>query len=139
ATSRNDSAPWASSSTSGRSASISRTACSPSSASLRDNSSPADRSPPAPMRIGVPKEIAPNERRVALTPDVAGRLVKGGYEVLIERGAGSAAFFPDAAYSTAGAKVSDRSSVFSQADIEVQVPAPHSAEIGHQRAVSELV
>ncbi|PYO70548.1 MAG: hypothetical protein DMD64_17020, partial [Gemmatimonadetes bacterium] len=33
------------------------------------------------MKIGVPKEIAPNERRVALTPEVAGRLVKGGYEV----------------------------------------------------------
>ena len=33
------------------------------------------------MRIGVPKEIAPNERRVALTPDVAGRLTKGGFEV----------------------------------------------------------
>ena len=40
------------------------------------------------MKIGVPKEIAPNERRVALTPEVAGRLVKGGYEVFIERGAG---------------------------------------------------
>jgi len=51
------------------------------------------------MRIGVPKEIAPNERRVALTPDVAGRLTKGGFEILLERGAGSAAFFPDEAYS----------------------------------------
>jgi len=39
------------------------------------------------MRIGVPKEIAPTERRVALTPDAAGRLTKGGFEVLIERGA----------------------------------------------------
>ena len=54
------------------------------------------------MRIGVPKEIAANERRVALTPDIAGRLVKGGFEVIIERGAGSAAFFPDEAYSAAG-------------------------------------
>ena len=55
------------------------------------------------MRIGVPKEVAPNERRVALTPEVAGRLKKGGFDVVIERGAGSAAFFPDSAYTAAGA------------------------------------
>ncbi len=91
------------------------------------------------MRIGVPKEIAPNERRVALTPEVAGRLVKGGYEVVIERGAGSAAFLPDAAYSAAGANVSDRSSVFGQADIVVQVQSPQTAELGNYREGSALV
>ena len=55
------------------------------------------------MRIGVPKEVAPNERRVAVTPDVAGKLVKSGHEVVVERGAGSGAFFPDEAYAAAGA------------------------------------
>ena len=91
------------------------------------------------MRIGVPKEIAPTERRVALTPDAAGRLTKGGFEVLIERGAGAAAFLPDAAYSTAGAKLSDRSSIFSQADIVVQVQSPQTAELGNYREGSALV
>ena len=91
------------------------------------------------MRIGVPKEIAPTERRVPLTPDAAGRLIKGGFEVLIERGAGVAAFFSDEAYAAAGAKVSDRPSVFSQADIVVQVQSPQAAELGNYREGSALV
>ncbi len=91
------------------------------------------------MRIGVPKEIAPNERRVALTPDVAGRLTKGGFEVFIERGAGSAAFFPDEAYAAAGATVSDRSSVIGQSDVVLQVQAPAAAELTQYREGSALV
>jgi NAD(P) transhydrogenase subunit alpha len=91
------------------------------------------------MRIGVPKEIAPNERRVALTPDAVGRLTKGGFEIFIERGAGSAAFFPDDAYSSAGAKVSDRSSVIGQSDIVLQVQAPVAAELAQYREGSALV
>src|SRR5437879_11576842 len=55
------------------------------------------------MNIGVPKEPAANERRVALTPDVAGRLVKAGFSVLVERGAGEAASFGDDAFGAAGA------------------------------------
>jgi len=76
------------------------------------------------MRIGVPKETAANERRVALTPDVAGRLVKGGHEVVIERGAGMAAFFADEAYATAGARIGDRGLVLGQSDVIVSVQAP---------------
>src|SRR3989441_10641739 len=91
------------------------------------------------MRIGVPKEIAPNERRVALTPDVGGRRTKGGFEVFIERGAGSAAFFPDEAYAAAGAKVSDRSSVIGQSDVVLQVQAPAAAELTQYREGSALV
>jgi len=49
------------------------------------------------MNIGVPKETVANERRVALTPDVAGRLAKSGLTVLVERAAGEAASFDDAA------------------------------------------
>ena len=76
------------------------------------------------MRIGVPKEIAPNERRVALTPDVASRLIKGGHAVTIERGAGSAAFFPDDAYTKVGVGLGTRDSVLGQSEIIVQVQAP---------------
>ncbi|OLE96324.1 MAG: NAD(P) transhydrogenase subunit alpha, partial [Cyanobacteria bacterium 13_1_20CM_4_61_6] len=90
-------------------------------------------------KIGVPKEIAPNERRVALTPDVARRLTKGGFDIFIERGAGSAAFFPDEAYGAAGAKVSDRASVIGQSDIVLQVQAPVAAELAHYREGSALV
>jgi len=55
------------------------------------------------MKIGVPKETAANERRVAVTPDVAGRLVKAGLSVVVERGAGEAASFGDDAYGAVGA------------------------------------
>ncbi len=90
------------------------------------------------MRIGVPKEAAANERRVALTPDVAGRLKKSGFEVMIERGAGTAAFFPDEAYAAAGATVSDRNSVL-QSDVVLQVQAPLAAELLRYREGGALV
>lgn len=74
------------------------------------------------MIVGVPKEIYPGERRVALTPAVVPLLAKAGLEVAIEAGAGSAAGYPDAQYQEKGAKVlPDRPAVFGQADIVVQV------------------
>jgi len=91
------------------------------------------------MKIGVPKEIAANERRVALTPDTAGRLVKGGFEIIIERGAGTAAFFPDEVYSALGVKVGDRSSVIGQSDIVLQVQAPTTGELSQYREGGALV
>jgi H+-translocating NAD(P) transhydrogenase subunit alpha len=72
--------------------------------------------------VGVPKEIYPGERRVALTPVVVPMLAKAGLEVVIETGAGVAAGYPDAQYQEKGAKVlPDRAAVFAQADIIVQV------------------
>jgi H+-translocating NAD(P) transhydrogenase subunit alpha len=59
------------------------------------------------MRVGVPKESAPGERRVALVPESVGRLVGAGSEVTIEAGAGAAAGYPDEAYREAGATVGD--------------------------------
>jgi H+-translocating NAD(P) transhydrogenase subunit alpha len=91
------------------------------------------------MRIGVPKEVAPNERRVALTPDVVGKLVKGGHEVEIERGAGDSAFFPDDAYRASGAKIGDRSSVLGRSDIVAQVQAPSPASLGEYREGAVLI
>jgi NAD(P) transhydrogenase subunit alpha len=90
------------------------------------------------MRIGVPKEVAPNERRVALTPDVAGRLVKSGFDVNVERGAGTAAFFPDAAYAAAGVTLAERAAIL-QSDIVLQVQAPHGAELARYREGAALV
>jgi len=72
--------------------------------------------------VGVPKEIYPGERRVALTPVVIRMLAKAGLEVAIEAGSGVAAGYPDAQYQEKGAKVlPDRAAVFAQADIIVQV------------------
>ena len=74
------------------------------------------------MIIGVPKESYPGERRVALVPMVVPNLIKAGFTVLLESGAGVEAGYPDALYAEKGAKIAqDRSSVFRDADIVVQV------------------
>ncbi len=74
------------------------------------------------MLIGVPKEIFPGERRVALVPGVIPNLTKAGCEVAIEAGAGVAAGYPDNTYAEKGAKVlADRAEVFRSADVIVQV------------------
>jgi NAD(P) transhydrogenase subunit alpha len=72
--------------------------------------------------VGVPKEIYPGERRVALVPLVVPNLIKAGFEVVLEAGAGAAAGYPDAQYAEKGAKIlPDRAAVFSTAEIIVQL------------------
>jgi NAD(P) transhydrogenase subunit alpha len=72
--------------------------------------------------VGVPKEIYPGERRVALVPAVIPALAKAGLEVVIEAGAGAQAGYLDSAYTEKGAKVlPNRAAVFSTAEIIVQV------------------
>jgi len=72
--------------------------------------------------IGIPKESYPGERRVALVPMVVPNLVKAGFEIIIEAGAGQEAGYSDALYTEKGAKiVPDRATVFGTADIVVQV------------------
>src|SRR5262252_2906573 len=74
------------------------------------------------MLVGVPREIFPGERRVALTPAVIPNLKKAGMDVLIEAGAGIDAGYPDAEYSSKGATiVHDRAEVLAKADILLQV------------------
>ncbi len=74
------------------------------------------------MIVGVPKEIYPGERRVALVPAVIPALAKAGLEVVIEAGAGAQAGYLDSAYAEKGAKVlPNRAAVFSTAEIIVQV------------------
>lgn len=85
------------------------------------------------MIIGVPKERYPGERRVALVPAVVPNLVKAGFEVSIETGAGVEAGYPDAFYSEKGAKiVPDRAALFAAADIVVQVLCYGSNDITGQ-------
>lgn len=82
------------------------------------------------MIIGVPKEIQAGENRVALVPETVGKLVKSGFKVTVERGAGAKAFFPDADYEKAGASLSSADEILSSSDILIKVTAPSPAEIG---------
>jgi NAD(P) transhydrogenase subunit alpha len=76
------------------------------------------------VRVGVPRETASGERRVALVPETVGRLSGNGFEVVVEVGAGAAAFFPDNAYTEAGATLGDPW----EADAVVKVQSPTAAE-----------
>lgn len=77
------------------------------------------------MIIGVPKEIKEQEYRVALLPSGAYQLIKRGHEVVVERGAGIGAGYPDAEYEQAGAKlVSSHREVFERAEMVVKVKEP---------------
>jgi proton-translocating NAD(P)+ transhydrogenase subunit alpha len=78
------------------------------------------------MRVGVPKERAAGERRVALVPELVDRLIAEGFEVLVERGAGDAASSPDAAYEEAGAGVV--ADVYGDADAVAKVQKPSEDE-----------
>ncbi|MBD2444535.1 Re/Si-specific NAD(P)(+) transhydrogenase subunit alpha [Dolichospermum sp. FACHB-1091] len=90
------------------------------------------------MKIAVAKEIEVCERRVALIPDTVAKLVKQGLEVFVEAGAGEKAFFTDADYETAGAKIiSDSAQLWSEADILLKVSPPQTREDG--RAEIELL
>ena len=90
------------------------------------------------MRIGIPRESKPGETLVAATPATAGQLIKLGYEVVIEAGAGSHADQPDAGYVAAGASVVDSDTVWSS-DIVAKVNAPSDDEIGRLRRGTVLV
>jgi alanine dehydrogenase len=83
------------------------------------------------MIIGVPKEIKIQEYRVALLPSAAYQLIKRGHQVVVERGAGVGAGYPDADYERAGAKLVDTHvAVFAQADLIIKVKEPLPAEYG---------
>src|SRR5258706_937967 len=77
------------------------------------------------MKIGIPKEVHAGEKRVAATPETVGQLMKLGYAVAIESGAGADAQFADDAYRAAGAQiVADARSLWAQSDIVLKVRAP---------------
>ncbi len=82
------------------------------------------------MKVGTPKETAPDERRVALVPDTVTRLAAAKLEVNVESGAGSTAYIPDAAYEQAGARiVKGAAALFGEADAVLKVQAPSAAEV----------
>jgi NAD(P) transhydrogenase subunit alpha len=91
------------------------------------------------MRIGVPLESAPHERRVALVPDTVGRLSKAGHAVTLQRGAGAKAGFPDAQYQAVGAALADAGEVFSTSDLVLKVQRPSREEASRLREGAILV
>jgi H+-translocating NAD(P) transhydrogenase subunit alpha len=88
------------------------------------------------MRIGVPRETATGERRVALVPELVGKLVGGGFEVLVEHGAGEAASFPDSAYEEAGARLVED---WADAEAVVKVQKPTEQEASRLRDGQVLI
>ena len=87
------------------------------------------------MKIGVPKETAPGERRVALVPETVSRLAKSGNTVVVERGAGEASSFPDRLYADAGAAIGDPYA----AELVVKVQKPSDDELARLREGTVLV
>ncbi|WP_116385262.1 Re/Si-specific NAD(P)(+) transhydrogenase subunit alpha [Cupriavidus taiwanensis] len=77
-----------------------------------------------PMTIGVPREVHPGERRVAATPDSVKELLKLGYQVVVETGAGLEASFSDDDYRAAGAAIVDAASLWASVDVVVKVRPP---------------
>lgn len=82
------------------------------------------------MKVGVPKETYPRERRVAATPETVAKLAKLGLEVLVENGAGEAAGYGDGDYSQAGARVvGGAAALLGEADLVLKVRPPSPAEV----------
>ncbi len=85
------------------------------------------------MKVGVARERAPGERRVALVPEVLSKLTAAGLEVLVEAGAGAGAAIPDSAYVGAGAKVVKAAELYAGADVILRVQKPSKEEIDRLR------
>jgi H+-translocating NAD(P) transhydrogenase subunit alpha len=86
------------------------------------------------MKVAVVKEDAPGERRVALVPETVPKLRAAGAEVLVERGAGEAAWFPDSTYAEAGAVVVSGPELYADADVILTVTRPSAATVSRLRA-----
>jgi H+-translocating NAD(P) transhydrogenase subunit alpha len=91
------------------------------------------------MRVGVPKETATDEHRVALVPEVVGKLKAKGLDVVVQSGAGAGALLPDAAFADAGAQMTADPAEVWGADIVVKIAPPTAEEISRLGAGSILV
>jgi len=92
------------------------------------------------MRIAVPRETWPGERRVALVPESCKRLAGSGAEILVESGAGAEAYFPDSAYAPAGARLlEDREPLLAAADLVLKVQPPTPEEIALMKSGAMLL
>ena len=91
------------------------------------------------MKVGVPREVAEGERRVGIVPETVGRLMKDGFEIVVETGAGRD-YNLDENYEQAGATVvEDAGSVYSEADVVIKVASPTEDEVRQMREGQVLV
>jgi len=92
------------------------------------------------MKIGIPREVRPGERRVAATPDTVTRLAKLGFDVSVESGAGLGASFSDSAYESVGAKIlPDAATLWASMDLVLKVQPPEAPEVELLREGGSLV
>jgi NAD(P) transhydrogenase subunit alpha len=91
------------------------------------------------MKVGVAKETAAGERRVALVPEALGKLTAAGYEILVETGAGAGALIPDSAFSEAGATIVGTDGMYASADIVLRVQKPSVDEAARLRSGQAVV
>jgi H+-translocating NAD(P) transhydrogenase subunit alpha len=91
------------------------------------------------MKVGVAKETAPGERRVALVPEALGRLTAAGLEILVESDAGGGALIPDQAYADAGATIVSAVELYGQSDVILRVQKPSESEIRVMRAGQAVI
>ncbi len=91
------------------------------------------------MKVGVARETAVGERRVALVPEVLGKLQAAGLEVLVETGAGGGSAIPDAAFAEAGARVVGQDALYGEADLILRVQKPGSDEVARMRSGQAII
>jgi proton-translocating NAD(P)+ transhydrogenase subunit alpha len=91
------------------------------------------------MKVGVLKETTPGDRRVALVPEMVGRLQGAGLDVLVQSGAGDGAWFADSAYAEAGAAIASRDELLAEADVVVAINRPAGAVIAALRPGQALL
>lgn len=100
--------------------------------------SPAEKSTGPRLMVGACKETPP-EQRVALVPEAAGRLGPDGIDVAVVAGAGAGAWFPDDAYSAAGASVLEEEELFRRCDVVVCVQSPRPEQVARLRSGQVLI
>jgi len=91
------------------------------------------------MKVGVARETAAGERRVALVPEALGKLQQAGLEILVESGAGAGALIPDGAYKDAGATIVSTVELYAQSDVILRVQKPTESEIKVMRSGQAVV
>ena len=92
-----------------------------------------------PMNIGVARETAAGERRVALVPEALGKLTAAGLEILVETGAGAGAAIPDQGFMDAGATIVGTEQLYASADVILRVQTPDAAEAARLRSGQALI
>jgi NAD(P) transhydrogenase subunit alpha len=91
------------------------------------------------MKVGVLEETTPGDRRVALVPEMVGRLHGAGLDVVVQSGAGDGAWFADSAYAEAGASIVSRDELLAEADVVVGISRPEEPVTSALRAGQALV